>query len=247
MAGPHVAGAVALLLSANNALTVPQVKTILQNTARKKTTTQTCGGLGTSAIPNNTFGYGIINIDSAVTSALTLLPIRIVSFKGVAKQATIELSWTTVSEDEKGMFWIEKTKDGHQWELVGTLESKGYNGHAYSLTDLSPYRGNNYYRLRHVDMDGSEHRGKVIQVVFSGNVAAQIHVAPNPTLGNVTVWTEGFDDEILAVQVIDNQGRVVMKTNIQNNIEHTLSLNELPKGLYFIKVGNVCSKILKQE
>ena len=247
MAGPHVAGAVALLLSANNSLSVAQVKTLLETKARKNTTTQTCGGLSTTATPNNTFGAGIIDIDSAVITALTVLPIRIINFGATAKQATIDLAWTTATEEEQGIFWVEKTKDGQTWELVGTLESKGYDGHAYSLTDAFPYRGINYYRLRHVDSDGSAHHGKIINVTFDGRTTAQVRIAPNPTSSTLNIRTEGFTEEFSLLQLFDNQGRMVLKMNIQSNMEYTLSLNDLPKGLYLLNIENVCTKVLKQD
>jgi serine protease AprX len=68
MAGPHVAGAVALLLDARPDLDgeVEKIESILELTADRKTSTQNCiAGSGTS-IPNNTYGYGRINILSAI-------------------------------------------------------------------------------------------------------------------------------------------------------------------------------------
>jgi hypothetical protein len=63
MAGPHVVGVVALLLSANPSLKgqVGAVETTLQATAVPRTIAQTCGGVPGTAIPNNTYGYGRID------------------------------------------------------------------------------------------------------------------------------------------------------------------------------------------
>lgn len=71
MAGPHVAGAVALILSANPELIgeVNWVEDILEKTATPKTSTQTCGGVSGSTIPNNTFGWGRIDALEAVRSS----------------------------------------------------------------------------------------------------------------------------------------------------------------------------------
>lgn len=72
MAGPHVAGLVALVISANNNLAgrVGQIERIIRRTAFTGiTTVQTCGGTSTSQIPNNTFGYGRIDALAATQAA----------------------------------------------------------------------------------------------------------------------------------------------------------------------------------
>jgi serine protease AprX len=63
MAGPHVAGLVALLISANPALAgqVDNLENAINMTAVPRTTAQTCGGVPGSQIPNNTYGYGRID------------------------------------------------------------------------------------------------------------------------------------------------------------------------------------------
>ncbi|HLF91501.1 MAG TPA: S8 family serine peptidase, partial [Anaerolineales bacterium] len=62
MAAPHVAGLVGLLISANPALAgqVDLVEDIIEQTAVPVTVSpvQTCGGIPSTEIPNNTFGWG---------------------------------------------------------------------------------------------------------------------------------------------------------------------------------------------
>lgn len=72
MAGPHVAGLVALLISANPRLAglVDRLENIIEQTAVKKTTTEGCGLDSTSAVPNNTYGWGRIDALAAVLEAL---------------------------------------------------------------------------------------------------------------------------------------------------------------------------------
>ena len=74
MAGPHVAGAVALLISARPALAgnVELIENILEQTAEHLTTTEGCGGDSPTASPNNTFGFGRIDILAAVQQAQTV-------------------------------------------------------------------------------------------------------------------------------------------------------------------------------
>ncbi len=71
MATPHVAGVVALLWSAAPWLRgqIDETEAILRSTAQPLTTSQTCGGLLPGAVPNNTYGYGLIDARAAVSEA----------------------------------------------------------------------------------------------------------------------------------------------------------------------------------
>ena len=68
MAAPHVAGAVTLIVSAEPDLIgqVDQIEELLQKTAQPLPSSQTCGGVPGSQIPNNTFGWGRIDVKAAV-------------------------------------------------------------------------------------------------------------------------------------------------------------------------------------
>jgi serine protease AprX len=72
MAGPHVAGVVALMISADSTLAgdVDRIENLLEQTAVGRTTDQNCGGVSGMSIPNNTYGYGVIDAFAAVNQAL---------------------------------------------------------------------------------------------------------------------------------------------------------------------------------
>jgi serine protease AprX len=69
MAGPHVAGLVALILSAHPGLRgeVGRVERLMEQTAVRLTTSaQTCGNIAGTNVPNNTYGWGRIDAVEAV-------------------------------------------------------------------------------------------------------------------------------------------------------------------------------------
>ncbi|MCB0429635.1 MAG: S8 family serine peptidase, partial [Flavobacteriales bacterium] len=72
MAGPHVAGLVALIISANPDLAgkVDIIEDIIEKTAVKLSVNETCGGVAASQVPNNTFGYGRINALDAINEVI---------------------------------------------------------------------------------------------------------------------------------------------------------------------------------
>lgn len=74
MAGPHVAGAIALIISANPDLAgqVDVIKDILKSTAVSYVDSMQCGDISALDVPNFHFGYGRIDVLAAVEMALNL-------------------------------------------------------------------------------------------------------------------------------------------------------------------------------
>lgn len=70
MAAPHVTGGVALLWQAEPSLVgnIDSSLAILEQSATAMTTTQNCGGPG-GQVPNNVYGYGMLNLRKAVRMA----------------------------------------------------------------------------------------------------------------------------------------------------------------------------------
>ena len=76
MASPHVGGAVALLWSAfpNLRGNVDATERLLEETARPLTSAQGCGGNSATAVPNNVYGYGRLDVYAAYQKAETDSP-----------------------------------------------------------------------------------------------------------------------------------------------------------------------------
>jgi subtilisin family serine protease len=76
MAAPHVAGAVALLWGAFPSLRrdVDVTENLLETTADPLTTMQGCGGDGSTQVPNNVYGWGLLDVKSAYDAYWNIQP-----------------------------------------------------------------------------------------------------------------------------------------------------------------------------
>jgi len=73
MAGPHLVGLVALLWSADKTLigNIEKTLELVKKNAEPKTSSQSCGGINGSALPNNIYGFGISNAYQVVKNHLS--------------------------------------------------------------------------------------------------------------------------------------------------------------------------------
>jgi serine protease AprX len=248
MAGPHVAGAVALIISAKPSLRgqVDAIETLLETTAFHITTTETCGGTQ-GLTPNNTFGHGRIDVLSAVAQAL---PIKLLSFYLKVEDEGNHLFWDTEIEANSSHFEIEKSTDGISFKKVGQVKAAGFSvgSHRYDLLDKDTSEGVFYYRLKQVDRDLTfEYSKKLTCRRVNKN---HVKVGPNPSTGQVNIMMNLANEKKVKFEIINVAGQNVQSLNfdmLKGYNELTLNLDFLPKGFYSLRAIDNASQILFQK
>lgn len=156
------------------------------------------------------------------------LPLELLNFYGMQNSNTVDLFWETVNEVNTAYFAIEKSYDGVQWEEIGTVEAAGnsiYNL-SYSFTDESLKNGNNYYRLKQFDIDGSYTECYVICIeVKKGNSAIVYH-------SNGTLSLKEIQD-FYKYKIVNMNGTTVFEEQIIEN-NRSLETYFIPNGLYIL-------------
>lgn len=130
MAGPHVAGLVALIISANPELAgqVDAIEEIIQLTAEPKTRDFECAPYSGDSIPNFVFGYGRINALNAVQTALQYTStkewedpeIALKLYPNPAKDQ-VRIDW----EGEQASINIKILDQAGRWMRMTTVEKNG--------------------------------------------------------------------------------------------------------------------------
>lgn len=141
----------------------------------------------------------------------------------------------TATETDCDHFDVERSFDGTQFELIGTLAGAGHSTHLlhYSFVDQDPQLGTNYYRLRQVDADGTEEHSPIRAVLLRG-AGADVRLAPNPGSGLVEVL---FADALPGTLflLLDATGREVKRHVLQGD-RTPLDVSALPSGMYGYRV-----------
>ena len=249
MAGPHVAGSVALLISAKPSIqgNVDYIEDILEQSAVDLTSSENCGGVSGSNIPNNTFGHGRIDILAAVNQSL---PIKLINFYGLKEKSQNHLYWTTGLEVNAGKFVIERAIDNNIFEKVGEVKAYGFSVGEINYEFVDPIRqnGSYYYRLRQVDLDGFEELSRI--VILSRNDLANLQIGPNPTSGNlrVAINVESASDNDLKIYNMSGQLISEYPLNLLKGFnDFTLDLQGLATGVYRLILAGSNGLILNEK
>lgn len=152
MAGPHVAGVVALLISADPTLAgdVERIETIIEQTAIDKITSQTCDGADGNSIPNFVYGYGTVDALAALDAVLAEIPATAAERFNVYPNPTTDII-TFQNIGFEGQLQLQIfAADGKQ-VVNKTLNYSG--GNKLRTIDLNKY-GNGVYYYRLCDESG---------------------------------------------------------------------------------------------
>lgn len=170
------------------------------------------------------------------------LPVELVDFNVICDNANALLTWTTASEFNNDYFIIEKSKDATNWIEIAKIQGAGTSNteRSYSYLDNNLFTGENYYRLKQVDFDGTVTTFKTLSIncdKYQYGVA-RVLVFPNPFQNDIKIFTENIMDEEITFEIFDELGKLVHTKTVHrsNNPEYfDLNLERVKPGMYFLR------------
>jgi fibronectin-binding autotransporter adhesin len=169
-----------------------------------------------------------------VVPTIIPLPIILLNFNASKNKEGSLLSWATSFEIDSKYFIIERSCDGYNWDVVGTVPTQqGLGKKNYQMLDIQPCQGINYYKLVEVSTYG-EHKdyGVVLLEYEQENVAFELY--PNPNNGHFSIKLYG-DYLQYELTIIDVLGKEICKLLLLNGV-NLFEYNHLASGVYFAKL-----------
>ncbi len=177
------------------------------------------------------------------------LPVELTSFTGINTGDRNRLDWVTASETDSKKFILEKNTGGSSWIYVSELPAAGNSNTPknYQLFDLSPAVGDNYYRLKMIDIDGSFTYSNEINVVLRDAVINNIdNIYPNPANSHINVQIQSTATYNTRLIVYDVVGKEVYKMPIDLVKGYNMSqvdISLLNRGAYIVQFTDADNKI----
>lgn len=148
----------------------------------------------------------------------------------------ISLSWQTTTPDSNVLYYqLERWVPGTGWKVLA-MQPAGTLPTAYSYTDL-PGAHTPIYRVVALGWDDQRlYNTRPVEVLPTAT--AHMAVYPNPATSEVTIQS----DQPLAL-IYDDNGNSVW----QGQPGQTISLQQLPKGTYYIQAGQQHEVLIVQK
>lgn len=177
-------------------------------------------------------------IDDFTVTATTVLPVELTHFSAAPDRTDVLLRWRTASEDENDYFQIQHSTDGQRFASIGKVAGHGTSDtpHDYAFRHTAPAPGTNYYRLRQVDFDGTEHFSPVRTVRFSDANALQLF--PNPARDQLHLRFEKAVREEATWAIVAADGKILRSGPFPaETTELEIPVADLPEALYCLKIN----------
>jgi hypothetical protein len=185
------------------------------------------------------FSLNHFTLFAPTTSGGNPLPVTLVNFTVRNDIEGNILEWTTSSETNNDYFEIERSKNGRNFEKLGeAIAGAGTvkTAQLYSFTDRTFTPGNNYYRLKQVDVDGTVTPSRIIVIQ---NKLDEI-LFPNPVHDKLYITNQ---KKSFVYQIFDLNGKEI--TRGESSPDTGIAIKDLQSGSYLIKFGNQVLKFVK--
>jgi len=178
-----------------------------------------------------------------------VLPVELSSFTASANRNSVDLSWSTVSEQNNKGFEIERKKniEGSEWQRVSFIEGKGTTNtqQNYTYADRNLQTGSYNYRLKQIDFNGNYQYYQLNGIIEVGipKTFDMSQNYPNPFNPSTKINYQIPKDAFVKINVYDIVGRLI--TTLVNTQQtagyYTVEFNSTlssgaASGIYFYRI-----------
>ena len=178
-------------------------------------------------------------------SSTAVTPALLLSFVGQVENNCAGLTWVMENETNCKHFVVERSADGGNYDSIGVVTGLNNNNMTtYSYDDDYMQNGNNYYRLRQVDMDGIVRYSKIVTLLNTqknNTNTVKMSVYPNPAVATISYTINSASAGQVIVQVYSISGVALITNESQlyaGNNQQSIAVSGLKAGNYFLKVTN---------
>lgn len=192
-------------------------------------------------ITANAIGNPTASVATYVANAIQL-PITLTRFDAVSNTKSVNLSWSTATEENNAFYTIERSFDGKNYDAVGQINGGGTTKEIanYTFEDKTVYQlaaaNVAYYRLKQTDRDGlsSVYAPVAVKLTSKGSASITSVIAENVLFDMPT-------DTDVTITIFDLSGKQVASRKVAatagfNKVE--MDFSAVQNGLFIVSINN---------
>lgn len=171
----------------------------------------------------------------------TPLPLTLTEFKAYQKLEDVELVWK-VNETNIYKYEVERSTDGRTFTKIGEVIATGAMGLIeYTFLDANPFAGDNFYRLKIIDINEAPKFTNIVRVSFN-NTGAMLVMYPNPVREKMlNIEMKALAKGTYNFTMYNNVGQKVFSKQIDYDGTSASEVMYLPStitnGIYYVQVS----------
>jgi hypothetical protein len=174
------------------------------------------------------------------------LPVEFKSINAsLLQNGSVKIEWEAVTDELHDYFEVERSSNGSEFTSIG----RGPAMEPYYKIDGSPLSGNNFYRIKQFDKNGTVSYSSIVNVI-SNPSRLTVSAYPNPVTGLLNLNISAAIPDRYSVSISDLGGRKVYEKNITTPVTSTsitVDLRSHPSQLYILIVRNGRNEIVRSE
>jgi hypothetical protein len=191
---------------------------------------------------NNPSSWTTTNSNVSLPASGVVLPVEWgkISVKSANKSCLVV--WETQSEKNVEKFNIQRATTNQDFKTigeVGSLYGTTSGVSSYNFEDKTPSVGVNYYRLQQIDQSGKASLSSVFSVLVGSSSAFTL----TPTVATESVFLRSELNQESRYDILNIFGQIVEKGTFLG--QKQLIINPLQAGIYFVRVGDLTLKFVK--
>lgn len=200
-----------------------------------------------STTNNTTLHYAVssplsnVSLNEFTLAGSIPLPLTWLSFTATGRSGSVLLQWSTASEQSTKDFEVQRSIDGNNWSVIGTVPAAGNSDNVtnYTYLDANPAEGINYYRICETDLDGESNYSivKVVELTASQPVFTVIANPPVNGVLQVLIYTA------TPLSLYTSDGQLIWKRQLSPGMQY-FDVSRLARELYFLSDGQATVNIL---
>ncbi|MCC6370158.1 MAG: T9SS type A sorting domain-containing protein, partial [Bacteroidia bacterium] len=187
---------------------------------------------------------------SSTVNCLTTLPVNFKAFYCDNLEGVNLIYWETGGEAELKEFLVERSEDGINFEVVGTLLPNNKPS-KYVFEDRTYKHGiTNYYRISSVEINGVKNQTSIYPVLDKMEKLTVSEPYPNPSHGVINISFSSKQSTLAYYSIKDLYGKEVLagSYNIEPGItEKNIDCRNLNGGLYLLEISDIGQRVISQR